>query len=163
MTEFRLTAISCSVARQAGAGRVLAVLSAAVDRATGSDHRLLRRGSPTTTRGAFKGSGRGFAEMICASTDSGPLTAMHHLLGSRCSTSGATKPGARLLRDARGSAAGRMASFGRYIDYSFASTTGGSSIPASGADATFPVTTRSTGRPLVTLDHRYDRLTSPPK
>ena len=74
---------------------LLAVLSAAVDRADRDAIIDCYAEESYDDHGAFKGSGRGFAEMICASAGSGPLSAMHHLLGQSVFDVQATKRGAR--------------------------------------------------------------------
>ena len=145
---------------------LLAVLSAAVDRADREAIIDCYAEESYDDHGAFKGSGRGFAEMICASTDSGPLTAMHHLLGQSVFDVRGDEAWGENFFVMHAVAAGRtMASFGRYIDYflriddrwklRYRRVVPDATLP--GDDAKYWTSTRDRSDP------RYDRLTSPPK
>jgi len=145
---------------------LLAVLSAAVDRADREAIIDCYAEESYDDHGAFKGSGRGFAEMICASTDSGPLTAMHHLLGQSVFDVRGDEAWGETFFVMHAVAAGRtMASFGRYIDYflriddrwklRYRRVLPDATLP--GDDAKYWTSTRDRSDP------RYDRLTSPPK
>ena len=97
---------------------LLAVLSAAVDRADLEAIIDCYAEKSYDDHGAFKGSGRGFAEMICASAGSGRLTAMHHLLGQSVFDVQGDDAWGETFFIMHAVAGGRtMASYGRYIDY----------------------------------------------
>jgi ketosteroid isomerase-like protein len=145
---------------------LLAVLSAAVDRADLEAIIDCYAEKSYDDHGAFKGSGRGFAEMICASAGSGRLTAMHHLLGQSVFDVQGDDAWGETFFIMHAVAGGRtMASYGRYIDYfqriddkwkvQYRRVVPDVTLPGDDAKYWTPSRDRS--------DPRYDRLTSPPK
>lgn len=147
---------------------ILAVLSAAVDR--GDREAIIGRYADEShdDHGAFKGSGREFAEMICAPSGPGHQMTMHHLLGqSVFDVEGDDAWGETffVMHAVLEGGAGRpMASFGRYIDYFrriddkwkivYRRVVPDATPPGDGASYWEPRRDRS--------DPRYDRLTRPP-
>jgi hypothetical protein len=147
---------------------LLAVLSAAVDRGDREAIIGCYAEESYDDHGAFKGSGREFAEMICAPSDPGHQMTMHHLLGqSLFHVEGDDAWGETFFvmhavlggRDARS-----MASFGRYVDYFrridnkwkvvYRRVVPDAALP--GDDASYWAPSRDR------CDPRYDRLTRPP-
>lgn len=144
---------------------LLAVLSAAVDRGDRDAIIGCYAEESYDDHGAFKGSGRGFAEMICAPSGPGRQMTMHHLLGQSVFDIDGDDAWGETFFVMNAVISGRtMASFGRYIDY-FRRSDGGwklayrrvvpdATLPGDDADYWKPSRDRS--------DPRYDKLTKPP-
>jgi SnoaL-like domain len=144
---------------------LLAVLSAAVDRADRDAIIGCYAEDSYDDHGAFKGSGRQFAEMICAPAGPGRQMTMHHLLGQSVFEIDAGDAWGETFFVMHAVISGRtMASFGRYIDY-FRRIDGSwklvyrrvvpdATLPGDDADYWTPSRDRS--------DPRYDKLTKPP-
>jgi hypothetical protein len=144
---------------------LLAVLSAAVDRGDRDAIVGCYAEKSYDDHGAFKGSGREFAEMICAPAGLGSRMTMHHLLGQSVFDIDGDDAWGETFFVMHAVISGRtMASFGRYIDY-FRRADGGwklayrrvvpdATLPGDGADYWKPSRDRS--------DPRYDKLTKPP-
>lgn len=147
---------------------LLAVLSAAVDRGDREAITGCYAEKLYDDHGAFKGSGRDFAEMICAPSSPGRRMTMHHLLGqSVFDIEGDDDWGETffVMHAVPGDGAGRtMASFGRYVDYFrridgtwklvYRRVVPDAALPGDDANYWRPSRDRS--------DPRYDRLTKPP-
>jgi len=144
---------------------LLAVLSAAVDRGDREAIISCYAAGSYDDHGAFKGSGREFAEMICAPSGPADQFTVHHLLGQsvfEVEGDGAWGETFFVMHEVIG---GRtMASFGRYIDY-FQRTDAGwkvayrrvvPDVTLPGDDAKYWTPSRDRSDP------RYDRLTTPP-
>jgi SnoaL-like domain len=144
---------------------LLAVLSAAVDRGDRDAIIGCYAEESYDDHGAFKGSGRGFAEMICAPSGPGREMTMHHLLGQSVFDIDGDDAWGETFFVMHAVVSGRtMASFGRYVDY-FRRTDSGwklayrrvvpdVNLPGDDADYWKPSRDRS--------DPRYDKLTKPP-
>jgi SnoaL-like domain len=148
---------------------LLAVLSAAVDRGDREAIIACYAEESYDDHGAFKGSGREFAEMICAPSGPGHQMTMHHLLGqSVFDVEGDDAWGETFFvmhAVLSGQQGGRaLASFGRYIDYFrrvddkwqlvYRRVVPDATLP--GDDAKYWTASRDSSDP------RYDRLTEPP-
>lgn len=143
---------------------LLAVLSAAVDRGDREAIIGCYAEESYDDHGAFKGSGREFAEMICAPAGPGDQMTMHHLLGqSVFDVEGDDAWGETFF--VMHAVVGRtMTSFGRYVDYFrriddkwklvYRRVVPDATLP--GDDAKYWTPTRDR------CDPRYDRLTRPP-
>jgi SnoaL-like domain len=146
---------------------LVAVLSAAVDRADREAIIACYAVESFDDHGAFKGSGREFAEMICAPTGPGSQMTMHHLLGQSVFTvEGDDAWGETffVMHAVLPAAPGRtMTSCGRYIDYLqridaawklvYRRVVPDVTLPGDDADYWKPKLDRS--------DPRYDRLKAP--
>jgi SnoaL-like domain len=147
---------------------LLAVLSAAVDRGDREAIIGCYAEESYDDHGAFKGSGREFAEMICAPSGPGRQMTMHHLLGQSVFDIEDDDAWGEtffvmhaVLRDGAGRT---MASFGRYVDY-FRRIDGTWKLVYRRVvpDATLPGDDANYWRPRRDRsDPRYDRLTKPP-
>ncbi len=147
---------------------LLAVLSAAVDRGDREAVIACYAAESYDDHGAFKGSGREFAEMICAPSGRAHQMTMHHVLGqSVFDVEGDDAWGETFFvmhAVLEGGAGRTMVSFGRYIDYflrvdakwklAYRRVVPDATLP--GDDARYWTSTRDRSDP------RYDRLTSPP-
>jgi SnoaL-like domain len=144
---------------------LLAVLSAAVD--CGDREAIIDCYAKESydDHGAFKGSGRGFAEMICAPGGPGDTMTMHHLLGQSVFNVEGDDAWGETFFVMNAVIAGRtMASFGRYIDYFrrigsewklvYRRVVPDVTLPGDDADYWKPQHDRS--------DPRYDRMKAPP-
>jgi ketosteroid isomerase-like protein len=144
---------------------LVAVLSAAVDR--GDREAILGCYAEESydDHGAFKGSGREFAEMICAPSGPGRQMTMHHLLGQSVFDVEGDDAWGETFFVMHAVTAGRtMASFGRYVDYFrridgrwklvYRRVVPDVTLPGDDADYWTPSRDR--------CDPRYDRLTKPP-
>jgi SnoaL-like domain len=144
---------------------LLAVLSAAVDR---SDREAIidcYADESYDDHGAFKGSGREFAEMICAPSGPGDQLTMHHLLGQSVFDVDGDQAWGETVFVMHAVLAGHpAASYGRYIDYfrridgkwklAYRRVVPDVTLPGDDAKYWTPSRDRS--------DPRYDRLTAPP-
>jgi ketosteroid isomerase-like protein len=150
---------------------LLAVLSAAVDRGDREAIIDCYAEESYDDHGAFKGSGREFAEMICAPSGRSAQMTMHHLLGQsvfHVDHDDAWGETFFVMHAVLESGAGRggkpMASFGRYVDYfrrigdkwKLAYRRVVPDATLRGDDASYWKPTRDRADP------RYDRLTKPP-
>jgi hypothetical protein len=144
---------------------LLAVLSAAVDRGDRDAIIGCYAEEAYDDHGAFKGSGREFAEMICAPSGPGHQMTMHHLLGQSVFDIDADDAWGETFFVMHAVTSGRtMASFGRYIDYfrridgtwrlAYRRVVPDATLPGDDADYWAPGRDRS--------DPRYDKLTKPP-
>jgi len=144
---------------------LLAVLSAAVDRGDREAITGCYAEESYDDHGAFKGSGREFAEMICAPAGPGDQMTMHHLLGqSVFDIEGDDAWGETFFVMHAVVSGPTMTSFGRYVDYFrrideqwklvYRRVVPDVTLP--GDDAKYWTPTR--GR----ADPRHDRLTKPP-
>jgi hypothetical protein len=147
---------------------LLAVLSAAVDRRDRDAIADCYAEESYDDHGAFKGSGREFAEMICAPGGRGDQMTMHHLLGqSVFDVQGIDAWGETFFvmhAAFKGGDGKTMTSYGRYIDYfrridgkwklAYRRVVPDVTLP--GDDAEYWAATRDR------TDPRYDRLTAPP-
>ncbi len=145
---------------------LIAALSAAVDRADRAGIVACYAEDGYDDHGAFKGSGREFAEMICAPTSRSGQMTMHHLLGQSVFDVEGDQAWGETFFVMHCVVGGETAcGFGRYIDY-FRKIDGAWRIGYRRVvpDATIP------GDDLgaywqASRDHtdpRYDRLTGPP-
>jgi SnoaL-like domain len=144
---------------------LVAVLSAAVDRADREAIIGCYTEESYDDHGAFKGSGREFAEMICAPSGPGRQMTMHHLLGQSVFDIEGDDAWGETFFVMHAVIAGRtMASFGRYVDYFrridgrwklvYRRVVPDTTLPGDDANYWTPSRNRS--------DPRYDRLTKPP-
>jgi SnoaL-like domain len=144
---------------------LLAVLSAAVDRGDRDAIIGCYAEESYDDHGAFKGSGREFAEMICAPMNPGRQMTMHHLLGQSVFAIDADDAWGETFFVMHAVISGRtMTSFGRYIDYfrriddswklAYRRVVPDATLPGDDADYWAPSRDRS--------DPRYDKLTKPP-
>jgi SnoaL-like domain len=144
---------------------LLAVLSAAVDRGDREAIVDCYAEDSYDDHGAFKGSGREFAEMICAPDGPGARMTMHHLLGQSVFNVDGDDAWGETFFVMHTVIGGRtMSSFGRYIDYLrridarwklvYRRVVPDVTLP--GDDAQYWRPTRDR------CDPRYDRLTAPP-
>jgi hypothetical protein len=144
---------------------LVAVLSAAVDRGDREAITGCYAEESYDDHGAFKGSGREFAEMICAPSGPGRQMTMHHLLGQSVFDIEGDDARGETFFVMHAVIAGRtMASFGRYVDYFrriderwklvYRRVVPDATLPGDDANYWTPSRNRS--------DPRYDRLTKPP-
>lgn len=144
---------------------LVAVLSAAVDRGDREAIIGCYAEESCDDHGAFKGSGREFAEMICAPSGPGRQMTMHHLLGQSVFDIEGDDAWGETFFVMHAVIAGRtMASFGRYVDYFrridgrwklvYRRVVPDATLPGDDANYWTPSRNRS--------DPRYDRLTKPP-
>jgi SnoaL-like domain len=144
---------------------LVAVLSAAVDRGDREAIIGCYAEESYDDHGAFKGSGREFAEMICAPSGPGRQMTMHHLLGQSVFDIEGGDAWGETFFVMHAVIAGRtMASFGRYVDYFrridgkwklvYRRVVPDATLPGDDANYWTPSRNRS--------DLRYDRLTKPP-
>ena len=145
---------------------LVSILSAAVDR--GDRDTIIDCYAPDSydDHGAFKGSGREFAEMICAPAPLGRQMTMHHLLGQSVFDIAGDEAWGETFFVMHAVIEGRTASgFGRYVDYLQRMHDAWKLVYRRVVpDATIP------GDDLTTYwqshrgsaDPRYDRLTAPP-
>jgi ketosteroid isomerase-like protein len=144
---------------------LVAVLSAAVDRGDREAIIGCYAEESYDDHGAFKGSGREFAEMICAPSGPGRQMTMHHLLGQSVFDVEGDDAWGETFFVMHAVTAGRtMASFGRYVDYFrridgrwklvYRRVVPDATLPGDDANYWTPSRDRS--------DPRYDRLTKPP-
>jgi hypothetical protein len=144
---------------------LVAVLSAAVDRGDREAIIGCYAEESYDDHGAFKGSGREFAEMICGPSGPGRQMTMHHLLGQSVFDVEGDDAWGETFFVMHAVTAGRtMASFGRYVDYFrridgrwklvYRRVVPDVTLPGDDADYWTPSRDRS--------DPRYDRLTKPP-
>lgn len=144
---------------------LLAVLSAAVDRGDREAIIACYAAESYDDHGAFKGSGREFAEIICAPAGPGDQMTMHHLLGQSVFDINGDDAWGETFFVMNAVIVGRaMTSFGRYIDYFRRIDTQWKlvyrrvvpDITLPGDDAPYWQSRRDRSDP------RYDRLTKPP-
>jgi hypothetical protein len=146
---------------------LLAMLSAAVDRGDREAIIGCYAEESYDDHGAFKGSGRDFADMICAPSGPGDQMTMHHLLGQSVFDVGGDDAWGEtfFVMHAVFSGGGKaMASFGRYVDY-FRRIDGTWKLVYRRVvpDVTLPGDHASYWEPSRDRsDPRYDRLTRPP-
>jgi hypothetical protein len=145
---------------------LLAVLSAAVDRGDREAIIGCYAEESYDDHGAFKGSGREFADMICAPSDPGHQMTMHHLLGqSVFDVEGDDAWGETffVMHAIIGGAGRPMTSFGRYVDYfRRIDDTWKVVYRRVVPDVTLPGDDASYWKPSRdSSDPRYDRLTRP--
>lgn len=144
---------------------LLAVLSAAVDRGDREAIIDCYADGSYDDHGAFKGSGREFAEMICAPGGPGDQMTMHHLLGQSVFDVDGDQAWGETFFVMHAVVAGQTtASYGRYIDYFrriderwklfYRRVVPDVTLPGDDAKYWAPSSDRS--------DPRYDRLTAPP-
>lgn len=144
---------------------LLAVLSAAVDRGDREAIIGCYAEESYDDHGAFKGSGREFAEMVCAPAGPGDQMTMHHLLGQSVFDVAGDDAWGETFFVMHAVVAGRtMTSFGRYVDYFrridekwklvYRRVVPDATLPGDDAKYWTPTHDRS--------DPRYDRLTTPP-
>jgi hypothetical protein len=145
---------------------LLAILSSAVDR--GDQERIITCYSPDSydDHGGYKGSGRGFAEMVSGPSGPGSFMTIHHMLGqSVFDVDGDQAWGETffVMHAVIGDETTR--GFGRYIDYfqridgswkiAYRRVVPDATIPGDDASSYWtPTRDRN--------DPRYDRLTAPP-
>jgi SnoaL-like domain len=145
---------------------LVAVLSAAVDRRDREAIIACYAEDSYDDHGAFKGSGREFAEMICAPSGPGAQMTMHHLLGQSVFDVEGDETWGETFFVMHAVMGGRTATgFGRYIDY-FRRIDGKWKVVYRRVvpDATIPGDDAGKyWRPSSDrTDPRYDRLTGPP-
>jgi hypothetical protein len=144
---------------------LLAVLSAAVDRGDREAIIACYADQSYDDHGAFKGSGREFAEMMCAPSGPANQMTMHHLLGQSVFDVEGDEAWGETFFVMHAIIGGRtMSSFGRYIDYfrridaswklAYRRVVPEAALP--GDDAKYWTPSRDHSDP------RYDRLTRPP-
>jgi hypothetical protein len=144
---------------------LVAVLSAAVDRGDREAIIGCYAEASYDDHGAFKGSGREFAEMICAPSGPGRQMTMHHLLGQSVFDIEGDDAWGETFFVMHAIIVGRtMASFGRYVDHFrridgrwklvYRRVVPDATLPGDDANYWTPSRNRS--------DPRYDRLTKPP-
>ena len=146
---------------------LVAVLSVAVDRGDREAIIACYAEDSFDDHGAFKGSGREFAEMICATGGPADLMTMHHLLGQSVFDVDGDQAWGETFFVMHAVIGNQTASgFGRYIDY-FRRIDGRWKLAYRRVvpDATIPGDDASTyWRPRRDrTDPRYDRLTAPPR
>jgi ketosteroid isomerase-like protein len=145
---------------------LLAALSAAVDRRDRAAIIACYAEDSHDDHGAFKGSGREFAEMICAPGGPGDRMTMHHLLGQSVFDVEGDDAWGETFFVMHAVVGGRtMSSFGRYVDYFrrideswrlvYRRVVPDATLP--GDDANYWTATRDRSDP------RYDRLKAPPQ
>jgi SnoaL-like domain len=145
---------------------LLAVLSAAVDRGDRDTIIDCYTEESYDDHGAFKGTGRQFAEMICGPAGPGDQMVMHHLLGqSVFDVDGDLAWGETFFVMHAVIGGATMVSFGRYLDYftridanwklAYRRVVPDATLP--GDDGTYWTPRRDRSDP------RYDRLTAPPR
>jgi ketosteroid isomerase-like protein len=143
---------------------LLAALSAAVDRGDGEAIIACYAEDSYDDHGAFKGSGREFAEMICAPGGPGDQMTMHHLLGQSVFDVEGDDAWDETFFVMHAVVGGRtVSSFGRYVDYfrrigqkwklAYRRVVPDATPP--GDDAKYWIPTRDRSDP------RYDRLKMP--
>jgi len=145
---------------------LVAFLSAAVDRGDRDAIIGCYTDDSYDDHGAFKGSGREFAEMICAPSGPGQQMTMHHMLGqSVFDVEGDEAWGETFFVMHAIMGANTVKGFGRYVDY-FRRTDGNWKLAYRRVvpDATIPGDDAATyWKPSRDRsDPRYDRLTAPP-
>ncbi len=144
---------------------LLAVLSAAVDRSDRAAIIDCYADESYDDHGAFRGSGREFAEMICAPSGPGDQLTMHHLLGQSVFDVDGDQAWGETVFVMHTVLAGQpAASYGRYIDY-FRRIDGKWKLAYRRVvpDVTLPGDDAKYWRPSRDRsDPRYDRLTAPP-
>lgn len=145
---------------------LIAVLSAAVDRADGPAIADCYTEDSYDDHGSFKGTGREFAEMICATAESVAEITMHHLLGQSVFDVDGDQAWGETFFVMHSVIGGQTGSgFGRYIDYfrrvdgrwkvAYRRVVPDASIPGDDLSAYWQSSRDRT-------DPRYDRLTAPP-
>jgi hypothetical protein len=145
---------------------LVSILSAAVDRGDRDPIIDCYAAESYDDHGAFKGSGREFAEMICAPKPLGRQMTMHHLLGQSVFDVGGDEAWGETFFIMHAVMEGQTTcGFGRYVDY-FQRTKAAWKLVYRRVvpDATIP------GDDLTMYwqshrgraDPRYDRLTAPP-
>jgi hypothetical protein len=144
---------------------LLAVLSAAVDRGDRDGIVGCYAEESYDDHGAFKGSGREFADMMCTPSGPGGRMTMHHLLGQSVFDVDGDEAWGETFFVMHAVVAGKpLASFGRYIDYFrrfdgawklvYRRVVPDATLP--GDDADYWQSSRDR------TDPRYDRLRRPP-
>lgn len=152
---------------KAALAELVAILSAAVDRADRQEIIACYAEDSYDDHGAFKGSGREFAEMICGPTGPGRFMTTHHLLGQSVFTIEDDEAWGETFFVMHAVIGDRTSvGFGRYID-SFRRIDGRWKLVYRRVvpDASIKgddITKYWQSRGDVS-DPRYDRLTSPPK
>ena len=145
---------------------LVAVLSAAVDRRDSEAIIACYAADSYDDHGAFKGTGREFAEMICGPSGSGGHMTMHHLLGqSVFDVDGEQAWGETFFVMHALIAERTTTGFGRYIDYfrridgtwkvAYRRVVPDATIPGDDVGKYWQASCDRT-------DPRYDRLTAPP-
>lgn len=145
---------------------LLAVLSAAVDRADRDAIVACYADDSYDDHGAFKGTGREFAEMICTPASPGAEMTMHHLLGqSVFDVDGEQAWGETFFVMHAVIGGHTFRGFGRYVDYfrridgtwrvAYRRVVPDSTMPGDDPDNYWRASRDGD-------DPRYDRLTAPP-
>lgn len=144
---------------------LLAILSAAVDRGDRDTIIDCYSDESYDDHGSLKGSGREFAEMICAPSGSAAKMTMHHMLGQSVFDIDGDQAWGETFFVMHTIIGGQAASaFGRYVDYFrrinaqwklvYRRVVPDATLP--GDDAKYWTPSRDKSDP------RYDRLTTPP-